>query len=164
MMRRHLIIIGLWACGTGFSVLHASDGGYLLQLTSDKRVPVQRLLGEGDTSSAAPLTEHRLSPEDRYTPEKGYGYDLLASPDKAAIALIMSPYRYPTGTTASRYSWVTARKQALPRYGRSRAACFWKACRRRKGSSARLLSQSTNVHRKSPTPRRCASNRANAPN
>ena len=29
----------------GFSVLHASDGGYLLQLTSDKRVPVQRLLG-----------------------------------------------------------------------------------------------------------------------
>ena len=82
MMRRHLIIIGLWACGTGFSVLHASDGGYLLQLTSDKRVPVQRLLGEGDTSSAAPLTEHRLSPEDRYTPEKGYGYDLLASPDE----------------------------------------------------------------------------------
>lgn len=81
MMRRHLIIIGLWACGTGFSVLHASDGGYLLQLTSDKRVPVQRLLEEGDTSSAAPLAEHRLSPEDRYTPEKGYGYDLLASPD-----------------------------------------------------------------------------------
>ena len=80
-MRRHLIIIGLWACGTGFSVLHASDGGYLLQLTSDKRVPVQRLLEEGDTSSAAPLAEHRLSPEDRYTPEKGYGYDLLASPD-----------------------------------------------------------------------------------
>lgn len=82
MMRRHLIIIGLWACGTGFSVLHASDGGYLLQLTSDKRVPVQRLLEEGDTSSAAPLAEHRLSPEDRYTPEKGYGYDLLASPDE----------------------------------------------------------------------------------
>ena len=82
MMRRHLIIIGLWVCGTGFSVLHASDGGYLLQLTSDKRVPVQRLLGEGDTSSAAPLAGHRLSPEDRYTPEKGYGYDLLASPDE----------------------------------------------------------------------------------
>ena len=39
-------------------------------------------VGEGDTSSAAPLTEHRLSPEDRYTPEKGYGYDLLASPDE----------------------------------------------------------------------------------
>ena len=50
-------------------MLHASDGGYLLQLTSDKRVPVQRLLEEGDTSSAAPLAEHRLSPEDRYTPE-----------------------------------------------------------------------------------------------
>ena len=82
MMRRHLIIIGLWVCGTGFSVLHASDGGYLLQLTSDKRVPVQRLLEEGYTPSAAPLTEHRLSPEDRYTPEKGYGYDLLASPDE----------------------------------------------------------------------------------
>ena len=83
MMRRHLIITGLWACGTGFSVLHAADVGYLLQLTSDKRVPVQRLLGEEDTSSAAPLTEHRLSPEDRYTPEKGYGYDLLASPDES---------------------------------------------------------------------------------
>ena len=82
MMRRNLIIIGLWACGTGFSVLHASDGGYLLQLTSDKRVPVQRLLEEGDTSSAAPLAGHRLAPEDRYTPEKGYGYDLLASPDE----------------------------------------------------------------------------------
>mgnify|MGYP007124999575 FL=1 len=52
-------------------MLHAADVGYLLQLTSDKRVPVQRLLGEEDTSSAAPLTEHRLSPEDRYTPEKG---------------------------------------------------------------------------------------------
>lgn len=83
MMRRHLIILGLWACGTGFSVLHASDGGYLLQLTSDKRVPVQRLLEEGDTLSAAPLAGHRLSPEDRYTPEKGYGYDLLASPDES---------------------------------------------------------------------------------
>ena len=83
MMRSHHIIIGLWVCGTGFSVLHASDGGYLLQLTSDKRVPVQRLLEEGDTSSAAPLAGHRLSPEDRYTPEKGYGYDLLASPDES---------------------------------------------------------------------------------
>ena len=158
-MRRHLIIIGLWACGTGFSVLHASDGGYLLQLTSDKRVPVQRLLGEGDTSSAAPLTEHRLSPEDRYTPEKGYGYDLLASPDEGGDRPYYVSVQVPDGNYR-----VTARKQALPRYGRSRAACFWKACRRRKGSSARLLSQSTNVHRKSPTPRRCASNRANAPN
>lgn len=60
-----------------------SDGGYLLQLISDKRVPVQRLLEEGDTLSAAPLAGHRLSPEDRYTPEKGYGYDLLASPDES---------------------------------------------------------------------------------
>ncbi len=122
-------------------------------------------VGEGDTSSAAPLTEHRLSPEDRYTPEKGYGA-MTCSPrrTKAAIALIMSPCRYPTGTIASRCFWATARKRALPRCGRSRAACFWKACRRRKGSSARLLSQSTNVHRKSPTPKRCASNRANAPN
>ena len=58
---------------------------------------------------------------------------------KAAIALIMSPCRYPTGTIASRCFWATARKRALPRCGRSRAACFWKACRRRKGSSARLL-------------------------
>ena len=66
MMQRHLITLGLWACGTGFSVLHASDDGYLLQLTSDKRVPVQRLLEEGDKLPAAPLTEHRLSPDDRF--------------------------------------------------------------------------------------------------
>ena len=71
-----------------------SDGGYLLQLTSDKRVPVQRLLGEGDTSSAAPLTEHRLSPEDRYTPEKGTAMTCSPRRTKAAIALIMSPCRY----------------------------------------------------------------------
>lgn len=164
MMRRHLIIIGLWVCGTGFSVLHASDGGYLLQLTSDKRVPVQRLLEEGDTSSAAPLAEHRLSPEDRYTPEKGYGYDLLASPDGGGDRPYYVSVQVPDGNYHVTVLLGNRKEAGVTTVRRSRAACFWKACRRRKGSSARLLSQSTNVHRKSPTPRRCASNRANAPN
>ena len=97
MMQRHLITLGLWACGTGFSVLHASDDGYLLQLTSDKRVPVQRLLEEGDKLPAAPLTEHRLSPEDRYTPEKGYGYDLIASPDGSGERPYYVSVRVPDG-------------------------------------------------------------------
>ena len=96
-MQRHLITLGLWACGTGFSVLHASDDGYLLQLTSDKRVPVQRLLEEGDKLPAAPLTEHRLSPEDRYTPEKGYGYDLIASPDGSGERPYYVSVRVPDG-------------------------------------------------------------------
>ncbi len=88
---------GLWACGTGVPMSHAADGGCLLRLTSDERVPVQRLSEEGGAPSAVPPVVHRLSPEDRYTPERGYGYDLLASPEEGGSRPFFVSVQVPDG-------------------------------------------------------------------
>ncbi len=74
--------MGLWACGAGFFPMRAARTGYLLQLNPDKRVPVRQLWGGGEAPSASSTESLLLTPADRYTAEKGYGYDLVASPDR----------------------------------------------------------------------------------
>ncbi len=60
--------------------LHAADDRWFLRLTADRHTHTEWVVTDS-TNSLPPPACLTLVPADRYTPEKGYGYDFLSSPD-----------------------------------------------------------------------------------
>ena len=95
---RRWCLFGVWVCGAALSVLQASTGRFFLRLATDKRVPLQQLANERMAGGAVPLeTCISLSSEDRYTPERGYGYDILPSPEQGSDRPYYVSVRVPDG-------------------------------------------------------------------
>ena len=95
---RRWCLFGVWVCGAALSVLQASTGSFFLRLATDKRVPLQQLANERMAGGAVPLeTCMSLSSEDRYTPERGYGYDILPSPEQGSDRPYYVSVRVPDG-------------------------------------------------------------------
>lgn len=80
-MRHALLTASVAFCSIWLSPLKADDGRHLFRLTDDRRTPVKWIVTDSAQASPPPACV-TLSPTDRYTAEKGYGYDLLPSPDE----------------------------------------------------------------------------------
>ena len=97
MTGRLIYTIVLCAYGSFLTALHATDRNYLLKLTTDKRIDVVRLTNGGADVKTQHPTVTQLAPSDRYSEEKGYGYDFTASPEKDGKGPCYISFQVPDG-------------------------------------------------------------------
>ncbi len=94
-MKKAIYIITLWLCSAGLPTLHAAEGDYFVRLTTDKRAPIQ-WVSKNPSDTPAP-TCIQLTATDRYTPERGYGFDFLPSPEEGSHAPFFVSFSVPDG-------------------------------------------------------------------